>query len=362
MEKIKIKNNISFVPSEKGNDRNKENFNTKAIISQRDHSIDFARGIAIILMVFTHVNGLMYLEPKAPLDWITFAGATVCFSLFLFCFSYAYGLKAEKGYHYFKEIKRILLILLVYFILGFIAYFFLHGEIVNIVKLITFQVFPEFTEFLIAFVLTGLLFLLIGKYLVKLKKYTKTIITVAIISYVLAIFLSKLDFGIFNNLKALTFGDTNIHAFPIFAYMPIALLGFFWSHIEETYKSKISLIVIALFSFFSLTIINTTALGGWYRWPPSISFILWGVFAVALSIFFYKISPMIIRDIITRIGRHSLSAFIISTISIIGVYYIVGWTQYPAYFVIIISLCNLGFLYIYDLLVEGIKINSRKIH
>lgn len=327
-------------------------------INKRDYSIDFVRGIAIILMIFTHVNGLMYLNPVAPLDWITFAGATVCFSLFLFCFSYIYGIKAEKGYKYLKEIKRLFIILFVYYFLGFFAFFFLNGEFANILKILSFQIFPEFTEFLIAFVLSGLLFILLGKQLIKLKNHTKTIIFIAVVLYVLSIALSKLDFGIFNNLKALTFGDTEIHAFPIFAYMPIALLGFFWGSIEEEYKSKINLIVIALFSFFTLTIINTTSVGGWYRWPPSISFIIWGIFAIALSIFLYKIAPKAITDIITRIGRHSLSAIIISTISILGIFYMTGWTQYPAIIVLIISICNLGVLYIYDLIAESVKRNS----
>ena len=120
-------------------------------MKNRDFSIDFLRATAILLMTITHVNALLYLGKNPILDIFTTAGATLCFSIFLFCSAYVNGLKIQKGSTFsFKDtINRVLEIYMVYVILGILVTFVLDSnisfsKITNIVLLIIYLLLQNF--------------------------------------------------------------------------------------------------------------------------------------------------------------------------------------------------------------------------
>ena len=125
---------------------------TKSInkTKERDYSLDFLRGLAVIFMVITHVFALFYKGPNPIMDWFIWWGATVCFTTFLFIFSVLYGLKLSKGgLDVKKELKRFGVILAGYYLIGFWVSLF-WGEQTPL-EVLLFIKQPEFVEFIIAF-------------------------------------------------------------------------------------------------------------------------------------------------------------------------------------------------------------------
>jgi len=61
-------------------------------MKERDYPLDILKSIAIVLMSSVHVNSLLQVN-SGILDKITFLGATVCFSVFLFGIGFVAGKK-----------------------------------------------------------------------------------------------------------------------------------------------------------------------------------------------------------------------------------------------------------------------------
>ena len=99
-------------------------------MKERDYALDILKSIAIVLMSFVHINSLLQVN-TGVLDKITFLGATVCFSVFLFAIGYVAGKKIveRKEDSWKKVIKKVLLIYLCYLLVGILSFFVLEGQI-----------------------------------------------------------------------------------------------------------------------------------------------------------------------------------------------------------------------------------------
>jgi len=288
----------------------------------RDFSIDFLRATAILLMTITHVNALLYLGDNPILDIFTTAGATLCFSIFLFCSAYVTGLKIQKGSTFpLKDtLNRALEIYMVYVVLGIFVTFVAKGSMnfdtINNIVLLNY--IPEFTEFLIAFILFSFLPLFFSKQLSYLLNKPLILILVTILIYILGSFVySEISKYTYPDAVRIflenIFGYKSLHRFPLTYYLPIYSLGIFLSR----YNKRGMLITVLLTSFVIFSILSAFQLSHWYRWPPSVLFLLYGFIYIPLILLVYrqfeKFFSKGIFKVFTNMGMYPLEQFFLST-------------------------------------------------
>ena len=292
-------------------------------MEKRDLSIDFLRATAIFLMVITHVNALLYSGNIFVVDIFTTAGVTLCFSIFLFCSAYIHGLKIqkEKSFDLRKTVKRVLEIYLVYVICAvFVSLVLQKGISINEVLNIAFLNYvPEFTEFLIAFIVFSFIPLIFSKQIKILLEKPFILIALSLIIYFIALFIytriSKYPFPdpiriVLENM----FGYRNQHRFPLFPYLPIYTFGLLLSKYN---KNKI-LLKTLLISTLIFLILYIFKISHWYRWPPSPLFLMYGfIYILGVLLIYRKYKGILSKGIFklfTRVGRYPLEQFAFSTL------------------------------------------------
>ena len=292
-------------------------------MKNRDFSIDFLRATAILLMTITHVNALLYLGKNPILDIFTTAGATLCFSIFLFCSAYVNGLKIQKGSTFsFKDtINRVLEIYMVYVILGILVTFVLDSNIsfCKITNIVLLNNIPAFTEFLIAFIIFSFVPLLFSKQIKYLIHKPLYLILITVLIYILGSIvytqISKYTYP--DSIRILLeniFGYKSVHIFPLTYYLPIYSLGILLSKYNKS--SMLKIVLIGSITLFSVLL--SFKLSTWYRWPPSVLFLLYGFIYIPLIMLIYRrfknfLSKGVFKTF-TNIGMYPLDQFFLSTL------------------------------------------------
>ncbi len=321
---------------------------------RRELIIDLFRGLAVAIMIITHVIGIAYDHDKGASDivyYIGLYGGIVSFTSFLFIsgvgsyFSYLNNgtlteeeQKKKRG----KIIGRALKILIVYYILATLStvvntsLYSLPPSttwITNFALTLTFIIVPAFTEFLIAFVFYQLS-------LVPLKRLYRFLLANPIVGlfsmaafYTLGTVLLKIDLhsNELNMLKALLAGHNysfaQLHTFPILQYFPIFMLGIYFGKFlfgtQDKYK-RLKIILIWIICSFAIAGAFTIAyryipthvfypLPDEGRFPPSISFLGLSMglslFSFAILFIFYKLIPNFIKVFIHFLGVNALEMF-----------------------------------------------------
>lgn len=290
----------------------------KLNMKERDMKIDLLKTVAIVLMSFVHVNSLLY-SGKGLLDSITYLGATVCFSIFLFGIAYIQGKKLEDG----KEInwrgvlRNSLQVYIPYLILGFISTLIFKPDFVflDLLKMAIFAYLPNYVEFLIAFIL----FYLFAKLAYKpLKKYIDNpyvLIMFAIITFTASLLLSKIEISnpILLWLQTHLVGSrtTGVHSFPLLAYMPIYVSGLLLSK----YGNKLTYSWTFSLSFLALVLLEAFSAREWFRWPPSLTFILYGILFISLLMFLFEfVKKSKVVEKITLLGKNPMESWVYLTL------------------------------------------------
>ena len=307
-------------------------------MKERDKSIDFLRATAILFMTITHVNSLFYLGKSPILDIFTALGATVCFSVFLFASAYVTGIKIKNNSTIKIEstLKRILEIYIVYIILGILITFVIGSEITTkqITDIVLLRSIPEFTEFLIAFIVFTIFTQLFFKQLKYFLSKPILLILLGITVYVVGVVIYNLTT---NNtypdtvriLLEHTVGYGNLHRFPLTYYFPIFVFGLLLSK----YSNIKTLLIITIISLFSLLILRITGISRWYRWPPSVAFLLYGFVYIPLVILIYKkFTKFFSTKILTmfsNMGKYALEQLFLSTFLIFASLLFLNPSQSP---------------------------------
>jgi len=291
-------------------------------MKNRNISIDFLRATAIVLMTITHVNALLYTGNNLILDIFTTAGATLCFSIFLFCSAYVIGVKIQnnESINLKNILKRALEIYLVYLILGVFITFVLTRSIniYNVIDIALLKNIPEFTEFLIAFIFFSFLPLLFYKQIKHL--ISKPLLCVLVTSLIFIIGL--IVYGYISNKSfpdivkiplENIFGYKSLHRFPLTFYLPIYTFGILLSKYNSK-KMLIFITIIAILLVFTLRIFN---LSSWYRWPPSTLFLLYGFIYIPSILLMCRLIKKWLSKrffkIFANMGRFPLEQFFLST-------------------------------------------------
>lgn len=296
-------------------------------MKERDYALDILKSIAIVLMSFVHINSLLQVN-TGVLDKITFLGATVCFSVFLFAIGYVAGKKIveRKEDSWKKVIKKVLLIYLCYLLVGILSFFVLEGQISlnSIINIAILNNLPEYSEFLISLIFFTLITKLIHKPLSKILNKPHILIEISFFLFILGSVLSTLNFS--NPIliwfqKHLVGLENGTHVFPILQYMPIYVMGILFAK----YKSKINYLWVFSLSFLLLVILMALGAPGWNRWPPSMNFLLYGIIFISLLMFAFQfVKRNKVIDIFNKYGRNTLLSFLLITIPSFVIAYLIN--------------------------------------
>jgi uncharacterized membrane protein/predicted deacetylase len=317
--------------------------------------IDLSRAVAVLLMIITHVIAIVF-SHKNGASQIAFAvgtfGGTASFTLFLLlsgATSYITTINIDQGNRReikrrrFKALKRTVQILLAYYLLAALSLFVYglaftnltpDGIVTDILQIVLLLRVPEFTEFLVTFVVFSLsLVFFRGVYKFILKDYRILILSSAI-AYFAGTILYSIDLGSdrLNLLKALFSGHENLHTFPFLQYFPVLLIGLYLGKIlsarnDLTFRAflriylKLFLVVlVGSLIAFGLNVASPNTMFGYSifdaRFPPQIGFILTSSaisLIIILVLFVLERYLFKLRRLILFIGKNALSFFVTHT-------------------------------------------------
>lgn len=293
---------------------------------KRFPEIDFLRGSAIFLMVTTHTNVIFAKDYNFILDKLTWWGVTVCFSVFLFCFAYIYGLKlsGNKKLNLKKQIKRIFILLFVYYLSSFFNYYFLSNSISakEFYSILTFQSLPIFTTFIIPFFLYVILILIFYPVFKKLLKQPILFFLISFVVYFLGGWLYTLDAGgnFLNTIKTLMAGNGSVHSFGVLSYFPVFVFGFIAGGTQKNKIRKSPALLIFIICSILFVFLRISDPSFWRRFPPSVLFLLYGIIYSFGVILLYKYIKKVslLKKYFIFLGKKSLFIFLINVIVILG--------------------------------------------
>ncbi len=350
-----------------------QNINIQTPKHKREKIIDILRGFAVIAMIITHVIAITYSgnASSKAVYYIGLFGGIFSFTSFLFIsgmaayystFSPEVEEHGSRNARVVRKTGRLIKLLFAYYILATASilvntslYSFppSFSWLNNIISTLFFFIVPVFSEFLIPLFLISLTVLLLPKlykYLIKNPLFGLFFMSVI---YGIGSLISQIDFGSdkLNTLKALlggqVYSDGALHAFPLFQYFPIFLLGIYLGHFFYNHRSLIHRIrvnIIWLIVFIGLTVTGTLSylylrstllfpLPDQGRFPPSITFLTLSLSLtlIVLLLFqiFYKVTPKFIKNIFNYFGITAIEALVFSTLLLFGYKYFTTTPENP---------------------------------
>lgn len=278
-------------------------------------------------MIVTHTNAFFYNKTGTWLDAFTWLGATVCFTAFLFVSGTISGMTIKKGtMTRFRAFMRGFSLLGTYYIVAFLMAFFKESHpstIRTTIDILTFRLVPEFTEFILPFVIFPMLVAIGLPILRKNKRNPLFLVAVSIITFAVASALYKLNWGegYLVIIKSLLVGEGQLHRFPLLSYLPVYTIGMWWGlRNREDKKHELLLTKNMLLVSVSLYLaLLLTGAANWNRWPPSLLFFAYGfifIFGVILlhnQLHLHKKA----HDIIAFLGHYAISYYVYHLIALL---------------------------------------------
>jgi hypothetical protein len=289
----------------------------------RDQSIDILRGWAIVLMIVSHTIFFRYGLGSGLLNTVLNFANTFCYITFLFTFGVGiYHSMIATQWDVARRVKiekRILLLLLLYYVVGTISLWSyypltdwnIHLLVSETWRIITFRYYASFTEYIPTFALFMIIFYTLRS---RVGDTIRTWFSDKKISIVLFVTL-LLHFGV-NWLSHFLvvvplylrplIGSTRTFDFPILHYLIVVVMGI-WSASwgdkkDDTTRSKTIMIgyTLLVVSLMIKGSFNYNNILGWIpawintplRWPPSLSFIVSGL---ASTYLFWIVSQLMTR-------------------------------------------------------------------
>lgn len=284
---------------------------------------DAARGIMVIMMIISHTIDFFYQGDSIAISYLRNFTATVAFTGFILISGivnyFAYIDKAGNHVAWQKRklsiAKRTGMLLLSYYFAAFFSLLLKTGlaelTIARVIKVLLFIEVPTYTEFLLTFVLLGIVIMFFGRVLQFVaQKLTLTLFLGAAL-YIIGSYYYQVDLGAdhLNSLKALFSGHDTLLRFPLLQYAPVYLLGLHTGYRYLTWDNKrkfVQLVAIYMLACLALLLLNvrftwTTIVGDGgvllQRWPPSIAFLFSGLIVAWCA----HLVLLLIKDV-TRLG------------------------------------------------------------
>lgn len=278
---------------------------TRKAIKDRDTSLDLVRGIAVLLMLFAHSVVFFNFNQNPLLRIVGQFGDMVVFSTFLFvsgAVSYVAYLSVSDTTWKQKRsrlLMRAFRMLLVYYLIGIIGSFkYWQGQPITslpriLMEILTFTQVPSYSEFLVPFIIYAVLFVFFRKVYKMAAESVFWAVVISVVSYALGSIIhsavTSLPAGFYTSFLA---GYSDWFRFPVLQYTPILIAGMYWGAVNKSStgakRAWNALLWFGLWFFiilaFNFNAYNTTADTAvyqpgiyYYRWPPSIQFLIIGL-------------------------------------------------------------------------------------
>jgi len=252
--------------------------------------LDIVRGFFIFLMILAHSIFFFHTHTHPILVAINAFGDLVSFTGLLFVSAVVAGALAGSAHAFsVKSLGRLGWYFFGYLLISLFASMVIEPlSFDKIIAIITLTHLVPFTEFILAFILFGLIRLLLWPLILKITQNIFPTLIFSCLLYVMGNFLATVDISFIPlGWKALLLGHPGWYSFPILSYVPIYLLGIVYGrHRQATgpsgskailIGSVTALIGIVLLSFLSGSFSHLIS-----RWPPSAAFLLIGLISTML--------------------------------------------------------------------------------
>lgn len=280
----------------------------KQILCQRkprNDSVDFMKSIFVIFMITAHV--VQFFSYEKVDDLFSIYVNLTTFSGFMFTFGYvcytAY-LKKSADIKLAKKLFGKMLKTIGAFYISGTAYtvLVLHKfGFTDIVKILSFQIIPKYSEFLLSF---AFIYPLIFVWVLNKQRIKQWHLAVL---FVLSLALTLIDYSkIHIPILGVFVGTTTFTCFPIVQYLSYFLAGIYLSSTHKIIDKKILIIsIMGTASFIGFCILKHQPPD---RFPPTACWIVGGyAFVYLYFIISNKISAHFLRlNSFFEIGRHSL--------------------------------------------------------
>lgn len=265
-------------------------------IKNRYVTIDVLRAVAVITMIAAHTIAFFSTRDNRLLNAIQFFGDTVSFPTFLFVsgistyIAYIQITDQEFKVKKRKLFNRILTLVIAYYTVAFVSSLKKFDLPTNnwfniVLNILILKDIPGYTEFLIPFIVYGLLVALFNRPITKaLKSKELLLIGGSAVIYILGSTLYRVQVqGYLLYPKAILAGHEGLYRFPLFQYLPIFVIGLIYGDYIgkkkilqiEAYKRSLAVLIPSLFVFSIINLVSTSIEPATFeRWPPSILFLL----------------------------------------------------------------------------------------
>ncbi len=318
-----------------------------APVTGREPSLDLWRGIAVVSMIITHAIAFFHIGNDGFVNAVGNVGGIISFTMFMF----VSGASAYLSYIKYDEtadsvklgsrrrriLNRSITLLGWYYIVAFVASIPLYsippnlGWIDNIGRTVLFINVPQFTEFIFPFIVLGLSLIPLRRvYKFIVERPLLTIFSSFLIYILGAVLFTAQTQGIVADLKSLIVGEQDWHRFPLLQYLIIYLFGMAWGRFLMRYSQarvriRASLLITVVTGVLGIlgTISFKYTQFAWLdpagRFPPSLTFIFYGLFAGYLVFLILQLTKNldllgIGKTIVQYMGVNAFDYFIFSTI------------------------------------------------
>jgi hypothetical protein len=269
--------------------------------TSRVWSLDILRGFYILVMVMAHSIFFFHQGRNTVFLTINNLADTISFTGLLFISGVTGYIAYIHERHPVNEvkhrvIKRLVVYLVSYYLLAIFADGILNGfSFIESLKVIGFLKLVPFTEFIVAFIVYGVLKLPLRASYQYLAKRPQILMPVGIGLYLIGTLIAQYQLPIPPGWQAIFVGAEGWYSFPVFQYALVYLMGvrlgrLYWERTSKAEQSReivyagvaslgISVVFAGLHTVFDWNMIAIDQ-----RFPPSLTFILSGVL-VALSLF-----------------------------------------------------------------------------
>lgn len=338
--------------------------------NRRFFVLDLVRGIAVLLMVLTHSIYFFHNRDNSFILSLETLGNTLCFGLFLFVSGatlYVAYLREEidKGHVAKRLFRRILLLLITYYLLAFfvtgkellIADFVSKAKIAF--DILIFRQLPPFTEYIPPFIAATLFVKLLPAQLAKIARSITKTLFYSVVLYLIGYLLNHVGVPAYlAPWKAFLVGGEGLYRFPIFQYAPVFLVGLYTGAkllALEGRKSKMKFFgnsaIITALAFVAVSVVTiyfTSFNSLLLRWPPSPAFLLLGIFVAFFLCYLFYLSKNfaklpVLRDFMFIYGQNAYALFW-THLFLLSFYQMAGGEKFSSPLIILILFIALAVL------------------
>lgn len=317
-----------------------QKFNQKrpALRSNREIAIDFLRGFAVFIMILAH-TAFFFNDNSNIIKSIQSFGDTNAFVIFLFVsgvvtFITYQRKKSDWENNKKTNIYRLISLVIGYYLVAFVSYgsqFTTSTILLDSIKILTFQLVPGFTEFLLVFIVYGIIAVFFPKVLEIIGKNIIISISIGLGLYLLGFLMYFVDLSApIEAYKLLLAGGENIYRFPLLQYFLVFSIGLSFGNFLSIQKNPsirqqtyFQLFIV----FLSLCLVGLlikpysifTEFNDLERWPPTLLFMMVGLTVSMFSLFLFSLEIFeryfeILFNFISKLGKDAYVLFIIHII------------------------------------------------